>query len=216
MLIESASYDSATQELVLIFKNGNVVRIPISDILTGIATEDWVLLQLQNYVQKESGKGLSTNDYTNADKNKLSGIESGAEKNVQADWNENDSSKDDFIKNKPYIPTKTSDLTNDSGFVDSSYHDSSKQDVINSNNKLNADYVTDLNSTNKFVTAEEKAQIITNKNDITSLQNGKQDKLTDSSSIDLTNNVVSVKDSYVENFFATSEEIDTMLEEVFG
>ena len=34
----------------------------------------------------ETGKGLSTNDYTTTDKNKLSGIEAGAEVNVQADW----------------------------------------------------------------------------------------------------------------------------------
>lgn len=33
--------------------------------------------------------------------NKLKGIEEGAEVNVQADWNETDSTKDDFIKNKP-------------------------------------------------------------------------------------------------------------------
>ena len=38
----------------------------------------------------------------------------------QADWNENDSSKVDYIKNKPSIPTKTSDLTNDSGYITSS------------------------------------------------------------------------------------------------
>lgn len=33
--------------------------------------------------------------------NKLKGIESGAEVNVQADWNQIDETKDDFIKNKP-------------------------------------------------------------------------------------------------------------------
>ena len=36
---------------------------------------------------------------------KLSGIEAGAEVNVQADWNEADSSADDYIKNKPTIPS---------------------------------------------------------------------------------------------------------------
>ena len=35
-----------------------------------------------NYVAKEAGKGLSTNDYTTADKNKLSGIATGAQVNV--------------------------------------------------------------------------------------------------------------------------------------
>ena len=70
---------------------------------------------LGNKVDKVSGKGLSTNDYTTAEKDKLAGIEAGAEANVNADWNA--SSGDAQILNKPTIPTKTSDLTNDSGFL---------------------------------------------------------------------------------------------------
>ena len=54
-------------------------------------------------VDKETGKGLSTNDYTTAEKNKLAGIAAGAEANVQADWNATDSASDAFIKNKPTI-----------------------------------------------------------------------------------------------------------------
>lgn len=60
------------------------------------------------------------NNFTNADVTKLSGIQAGAEVNVQSDWNEADNTADDYIKNKPTIPTKTSDLNNDSGFLDSS------------------------------------------------------------------------------------------------
>lgn len=70
-----------------------------------------------NKVDKVSGKGLSTNDFTTALKNKLEGIAAGAEVNVQSDWNVTSSTSDAFIKNKPTIPTKTSDLTNDSNFV---------------------------------------------------------------------------------------------------
>lgn len=62
------------------------------------------------------------NNFTTTLKDKLDGIEAGAEVNVQADWNEADSSDDAYIKNKPSIPTQTSDLTNDSDFVtDASY-----------------------------------------------------------------------------------------------
>lgn len=39
---------------------------------------------------------------------------------VQADWGQTDSTQKDYIKNKPTIPTKTSQLTNDSGFLISS------------------------------------------------------------------------------------------------
>lgn len=60
------------------------------------------------------------NNYTTAEKNKLAGIAAGAEVNVQSNWTQTNSSADDFIKNKPSIPTKTSDLTNDSGFITTS------------------------------------------------------------------------------------------------
>lgn len=56
---------------------------------------------LNNKVDKESGKGLSENDYTDTDKNKLSDIESKAQKNVQTDWDETDTNADSFLKNKP-------------------------------------------------------------------------------------------------------------------
>ena len=36
---------------------------------------------------------------------------------VLADWSQTDSTQKDYIKNKPTIPTKTSQLTNDSGFL---------------------------------------------------------------------------------------------------
>ena len=57
---------------------------------------------LNGKVDKVSGKGLSTNDYTTDEKNKLAGIATGAEVNVQSDWNA--TSGDAFIKNKPTIP----------------------------------------------------------------------------------------------------------------
>lgn len=42
-------------------------------------------------------------------------VEDGAQKNVQSDWNA--TSGDAFILNKPAIPTKTSQLANDSGYL---------------------------------------------------------------------------------------------------
>lgn len=44
-------------------------------------------------------------------------LTSSGEANVQSDWNEADNTKDDYIKNKPTIPTKVSELNNDSGFI---------------------------------------------------------------------------------------------------
>lgn len=56
---------------------------------------------IANKVDKEDGKGLSSNDYTDAEKSKLASIADGAEVNVQADWNA--TSGDAFIKNKPSL-----------------------------------------------------------------------------------------------------------------
>lgn len=46
------------------------------------------------------------------EKSKLAGIASGAEVNVQADWEQTDDTADDFIKNKPTIPTVPSNIVN--------------------------------------------------------------------------------------------------------
>ena len=51
-----------------------------------------------------SANSQTDNNFTNTLKTKLDGIASGAEVNVQADWNEASSSSDAYIKNKPTIP----------------------------------------------------------------------------------------------------------------
>jgi len=55
-------------------------------------------------VDKVTGKELSANDFTNVLKDKIDGIASFAEVNVQANWTQADITQDDFIKNKPSIP----------------------------------------------------------------------------------------------------------------
>lgn len=61
---------------------------------------------LAGKVDKVDGKDLSTEDFTAAEKAKLSGIAAGAEVNVQSDWNQTDTDADDYIKNKPTIPAE--------------------------------------------------------------------------------------------------------------
>ena len=69
-------------------------------------------------VDKVTGKGLSTNDYTTTEKNKLSGIASGAQVNVIETIKVNNTAQ--TVTSKAVnitVPTKVSDLTNDSGFI---------------------------------------------------------------------------------------------------
>ena len=79
---------------------------------TSQLTNDSNFVSDANYVHTD-------NNFTTTEKNKLSGIASGAEVNVQSDWNVTNTSSDAFIKNKPSIPSKTSELTNDSGYLTS-------------------------------------------------------------------------------------------------
>lgn len=71
--------------------------------ISGLATISSVTSGLAAKVDKVVNKQLSTEDYTTAEKNKLSGIATGAEVNVNADWNA--TSGDAQILNKPTIPT---------------------------------------------------------------------------------------------------------------
>lgn len=62
----------------------------------------------------------TTAPYTDADSIKLKGIAEGAEVNVQADWNQSTTTADDYIKNKPTIPTVPTDVSafnNDAGYL---------------------------------------------------------------------------------------------------
>ena len=77
---------------------------------TSDITNDSNFVSDANYVHTD-------NNFTTTLKDKLDGIAAGAEVNVQSDWNQTNSSAGDYIKNKPTIPTKTSDLTNDSGYI---------------------------------------------------------------------------------------------------
>ena len=55
----------------------------------------------KNKVDKELGKGLSDNNFTDDEQVKLLNIQENAEQNVQSDWAQNDNTQDDYIKNKP-------------------------------------------------------------------------------------------------------------------
>lgn len=77
---------------------------------------------LAGKVDEEAGKGLSTEDFTTAEKIKLAGIENGAEVNtIESVSVNNVALTPDANKNvNVTVPTKTSDLTNDSNFVTTS------------------------------------------------------------------------------------------------
>lgn len=77
--------------------------------IEGLATVTYVDQQDALKVDKVTGKGLSTEDYTTAEKTKLAGIAEGAEVNVNADWNA--TTGDAVILNKPTIPAPVTSVS---------------------------------------------------------------------------------------------------------
>lgn len=80
-----------------------------------------IKLLLADKVDKETGKGLSSNDYTAEEKTKLANVATGAQVNVLEGIQKNGQTVN--ITNKIAnitVPTATSELTNDSGFITTS------------------------------------------------------------------------------------------------
>lgn len=103
----------------------NVIYLSNEDYETLVSTgtvviEGETLTYDENNVYVTPDKLASTAEdglMSSSDKLKLDGIASGAEVNVQSDWNVTDSSSDAYIKNKPTIPTKVTDLSDASQYA---------------------------------------------------------------------------------------------------
>lgn len=104
-----------------------------------------VIPDISGKVDKVDGKGLSSNDYTNTDKNKVDSL-----KTVATSGSYND------LLNKPDIPDSTSDLTNDSGFLTSHQDISGKVNIAQGTQKKNLNVVTDASGN---ITTEAKPTI---------------------------------------------------------
>ena len=85
----------------------------------------------KNEVDALVAGGSGTSDYSDlTNKPKINNVELSGNKSLSDLGITNFSGDYNDLSNKPTIPTKTSDLTNDSGFIDSSYHDNTKQDTL--------------------------------------------------------------------------------------
>lgn len=113
------NYTSEEQSKLEGIESGAEVNVQSDWEQSDNAADDYIKNKPENLVQ-DANYVHTDNNYTSDEKSKLSGIEAGAEANVQPDWSEADNSKDDFIKNKP---TKVSDFQNDSGFITKDVND---------------------------------------------------------------------------------------------
>ena len=128
-VVVGGSYDSTNKKVILTLENGNTIEFSVADLVSGLQSEITSTNKLSSDL---------VDDTNNANK-----FVTAAEKTT---WN----GKSDFsgsytdLTNKPSIPTKVSDLTNDSGFLSSltilSYGSSTWNDFITAYNNNSVVY----------------------------------------------------------------------------
>ena len=102
-----------------VYKNNNGTLQPIAgrggalidDTLT-TTSNTWSATKMNNTFVTDANYTHTDNNYTNAEKSKLDSVATGAEVNVQSDWEVTDNTSDAYIKNKPTVPEDIEDLNN--------------------------------------------------------------------------------------------------------
>lgn len=152
-------------DIAVLDANGNLTD-------TGIASVN--LVHDASYVHTDE-------NFTSAEKTKLSGIEAGAEVNVQANWAETDPSSDAYIANKPSIPPAvTVDQTYDASSTNAQ-SGTAVAEAISTVNEVPASTSTDEG---KVLTVDSQGEPV---------WATAQAPISAGNGVDITNNVVSAK-----------------------
>lgn len=99
----TATVGDHTSKLATI-EQGAEVNVQADWAETVTTADDYIKNKPQNLVS-DASYVHTDNNFTTSLKNKLDGIAAGAEVNVQSNWTQTDTTADDYIKNKPTIPT---------------------------------------------------------------------------------------------------------------
>lgn len=175
----TSSLDNVTRtRTYTVSASGAAAQIQSDWAQTNDQSVDFIKNKPQNLVQ-DADYVHTDNNFTDADKSKLDGIESGAEVNVQANWNETNSSSDAFIQNKPDLSqyATTTDLSGKADKVDNA----------------TAGNLAGLDATGNLTDSGIAASDVATQSDLS----GKQDTLVagDNITINSTTNVISATDT---------------------
>jgi len=137
-------------------------------------------------------------NFTTADASKLSGIEAGAQANVQSDWDVNDASSDAYIRNRPDL----SQYATQSDLADYQPLLTAGTGIDITNNTISVDNTvamkSDLPDLTDYVTESELQTTLSDYATDTELSNGlatKQDVLTAGSNIAISGSTISATDT---------------------
>ena len=130
-LISSAAIDSVFQRKLTFDKTptwGSSNPVESGGVYTALDNKQNTIDSSHKLSADLISDGTTNKAYTATEKTKLSGIAAGAEVNIQANWNETNSSSDAYIQNKP---TNVSSFTNDAGYLTQHQDISGKEDKSN-------------------------------------------------------------------------------------
>lgn len=171
-VVVNGSYDSANKALILTLQNGNTITIPVSDLISGLQP----LINADNKLNADYlENGATVRLFYAWDSVKLNNIENFAQKNVQANWNETDNTKDDYIKNKPTIPVvndATITIQQNGVDIDSFTLNGSTNKTININvpNQATEVFINNVSQTRLDFDSDPQTQITANASAISGKQ----------------------------------------------
>ena len=175
-MVVSGEYDEENKSIILTLKNGQTVEFSVADLVSGLQTEitsenplsaDLVAETAnKNFVTSEEQDNIDTIPGLNAEiddvRQALDGKQDTIDENnpLNADFIDDENSEKKLVTSEEKediddIQNIRDDITEARGEIEG------KQDVIDENNPLNADYIDDENSEKKLVTPEEKNAIET-------------------------------------------------------
>lgn len=166
---------------------------------TGIVVDNTEhTISVANNVVIDGSYVHTDNNFTNAEKTKLSGIEAGAEQNVQSDWDVNDASSDAYIRNRPDL----SQYATQSDLADYQPLLTAGTGIDLTNSTISVDNTvamkSDLPDLTDYVTESELQTTLSDYATDTELSNGlatKQDVLTAGSNITISGSTISATDT---------------------
>jgi hypothetical protein len=109
-MIVGGDYDATTKEVILTLTNGDDIRFSVADLVSGLQTE----ITTSNPLNVKYISGLA-NVATSGSYNDLTNKPTIPAAQINADWNATAGLA--MILNKPAIPTKVSELTNDKNYM---------------------------------------------------------------------------------------------------
>lgn len=142
--------DEEKAKLASIAEGANKITVDdkIDEESTNPVQNKVISAELSKKVNSVSGKGLSTNDYTNAEKEKLEGIAAGAQVNIIESIKVNGTAQTITDKSVNItVPTNTNQLTNGAGFQNASQVSSAISKALEGITTIDYQVVTDLPDT---------------------------------------------------------------------